>query len=110
MRAKVTMRSNRPRLVVFFLATCVAVAWLSRSPAAQAPAACPGESSLFHPCALARAKSYRPARTPDGKPNLQGFWRGPASGTENIEEHPKTDDDDGGKSLIVDAVALLRAW
>jgi hypothetical protein len=25
-----------------------------------------------------------------------------ASGTENIEEHPKTGDDDGGKSLVVD--------
>ena len=89
------MRSNRPGVVVLLFATCVVVAWLSRSPAAQAPAACPSESSLFHPCALARAASYRPVRTPDGKPNLQGFWRGPASGTENIEEHPKTDDDDG---------------
>ena len=96
------MRSNRPGVVVLLFATCVVVAWLSRSPAAQAPAACPSESSLFHPCPLAPAARYLPVRTPDGKPNLQGFWRGPASGTENIEEHPKTDDDDGGKSLIVD--------
>ena len=83
-RAKVTgkMRSSR-RLIVFLVATCAGVALLSRSSDAQAP-------------------SYRPARTSDGKPDLQGFWRGPASGTENVEEHPKTDDDDGGKSLIVD--------
>lgn len=96
-RAKATtrMRSNRLRWVVFFVATLAAVAWLSRSSAAQAPA------------------SYRPAQTPDGKPDLQGFWRGPASGTENIEEHPKTDDDDGGKSLIVDPAdgkVPYQAW
>jgi len=78
------MRSNRRRLVVLLVATCVSVAWPSRSSDAQAPA------------------SYRPARTPDGTPDLQGFWRGATSGTENIEEHPMTDDDDGGKSLIVD--------
>jgi hypothetical protein len=66
----------------------------------QAP--CPGEPALFRPCALARAKTFKPPRTPDGKPDLQGFWRGQPSGTENIEEHPMTDDDNGGKSLIVD--------
>lgn len=96
------MRSNRRRLFVLLVATCASVGWLSRSSDAQAPAACPGESSLFHPCALQRAASYRPARTADGKPDLQGFWRGATSGTENIEEHPMTDDDDGGRSLIVD--------
>lgn len=66
----------------------------------QAP--CPDEPALFHPCALERAKTFAPPRTPDGKPDLQGFWRGQTSATENIEEHPKTDDDNGGKSLIVD--------
>jgi hypothetical protein len=68
---------------------------------AQTQAGCPGEPALFHPCALARAKTFNPPRTPDGRPDLQGFWRGQPAATENIEEHPKTDDDDGGKSLIV---------
>ena len=49
-----------------------------------------------------RQGDVRPPRTPDGQPDMQGFWRGPASGTENIEEHPMTDDDNGGKSLIVE--------
>lgn len=85
MLAKVTIRmpSSRWRLGVLVLATCASVAFLSRSSDAQ-------------------AQSYRPATTPDGRPDLQGFWRGPASGTENVEEHPMTDDDNGGKSLIVD--------
>jgi hypothetical protein len=51
---------------------------------------------------LARARTFVPPRTPDGHPDLQGFWRGQPAATENVEEHPKTDDDDGGKSLIVD--------
>ena len=87
-----------------------AVLWLTLSHAAgqsgPAPdARCPEESALFHPCALARAKTFRPRRTPDSTPDIQGLWRGgPPAGTENIEEHPATPDGDdaGGKSLIVD--------
>src|SRR5687767_5078209 len=67
---------------------------------AQSP--CPAEPALFHSCALARARTFVPPRTSDGRPDLQGFWRGQPAATENVEEHPKTDDDDGGRSLIVD--------
>jgi hypothetical protein len=63
---------------------------------------CPPDPASFHACALERARQVTPPRTPDGTPDFQGFWRGQASGTENIEDHPMTDDDDGGKSLIVD--------
>jgi hypothetical protein len=80
----------------------IGAASLLASHVAQAQQGCPAEAALFHPCALARAKTFRPPRTRDGKPDLQGFWRGPAYGTENVEEHPMTDDDNGGKSLIVD--------
>ncbi|MEO8257528.1 MAG: hypothetical protein ABI868_09320 [Acidobacteriota bacterium] len=72
----------------------------SQAPVNGAP--CPAEPALFQPCALARARTFAPPRTPDGRPDLQGIWRGVASGTENIEDHPKTGDDDGGKSLLVD--------
>jgi hypothetical protein len=77
-----------------------AVGQRGQRPGAQAP--CPADPAAFHACALARAKSFVPPRTRDGHPDLQGFWRGQPAATENIEEHPKTDDDDGGKSLIVD--------
>ena len=88
--------------MVCLAGTLSSVLLLSHAPGAQAPPGCPGEPALFHPCALSRAASYRPPRTADGMPDLQGFWRGPASGTENVEEHPMTDDDNGGKSLIVE--------
>jgi hypothetical protein len=96
---------------VIVVAAVVAMTSLSRAgetagqdtPAARArQTSCPGEPALFHPCALAKAKTFNPPRTPDGRPDLQGYWRGLASATENIEEHPATDDDAGGKSLIVD--------
>ena len=72
------------------------------------PSGCPGEPALVHPCALEKARTFRPPRTRDGRPNLQGFWRGQPSATENIEEHPKTEDDDGGKSLIVEPAFMKR--
>ena len=82
------------------LAGLAGAASLSHTLSAQAQP-CPAEPALFHPCAQAKAKTFRPPRTRDGRPNLQGFWRGPASGTENVEAHPMTDDDNGGPSLIV---------
>jgi len=72
------------------------------TPAGRAQPSCPAEPVRFHPCALEKAKTFDPPRTTDGKPDLQGFWRGQAAATENIEAHPKTDDDDGGATLIVD--------
>ena len=64
---------------------------------------CSEEPAEFHRCALARAKAFNPPRTPDGKPDFQGFWsRIAARNMENIEEHPEGLDGSGGKSLIVD--------
>src|SRR5688572_906947 len=92
--------SAQARITVALTAGCLSLV-LSRGVAsAQGP--CPAEPALFHSCAVAKARTYAPARTSDGQPDLQGFWRGQPAATENVEEHPKTDDDDGGKSLIVD--------
>lgn len=91
--------------VIATAAVAAVVSLASVRAAGQAPRAggdCPAEPTLFHPCALARAKAFSPPRTPDGKPDMRGFWRGQTSATENIEEHPKTEADGGGKSLVVD--------
>jgi hypothetical protein len=91
-----------PAIVVVVMTMPNAVAGGQGAQGTRPQTSCPPEPAQFHPCALTLARSFQPPRTPDGAPDLQGFWRGPAAGTENIEEHPKTDDDDGGKSLIVD--------
>jgi hypothetical protein len=94
------------RFAVVLLPVCATIASvtlvLQGQGRAAAAANCPGDPALFHPCALKRALAFVPPRTKDGVPDLQGFWRGQASGTENVEKHPMTDDDDGGESLVVD--------
>jgi hypothetical protein len=64
---------------------------------------CSEEPAVFHPCAIAKAKTFDPPRMPDGTPDFQGFWtRIVARNMENIEEHPQGLDGNGGMSLIVD--------
>jgi len=64
---------------------------------------CSEEPAQFHRCAMEKAKTFMPPRTPDGHPNLQGYWsRIGIRNMENIEEHPETMDGSGGTSSIID--------
>ena len=71
-------------------------------PAPPLAAGCPDAPAQFHPCALAKAKTYSPPLMPDGHPDLNGIWRGRTGATENIEEHAEEFDTSAGPTLIVD--------
>jgi hypothetical protein len=65
-------------------------------------AGCPLDPVKFHECALPKLKAFNPPRTPDGKPDMQGYWER-AFTSQDVEEHGA----DGlnvqpGPSLVVD--------
>lgn len=70
--------------------------------AAARPDDCPRDPVSFHPCALAKARTYMPPRTADGRPDLQGYWRGQGGGVENIEAHAGNGDVNAGPTWVVD--------
>lgn len=69
---------------------------------APQPGGCPADPVRFHPCALAKARAFSPPRTADGKPDMQGIWRGQTGGVENIEEHAGNGDVNAGPTFVVD--------
>ena len=65
-------------------------------------AGCPLEPVQFHECALPRMKAFDPPRTPDGKPDLQGYWDR-AFTSQDVEEHGSDGlNTQAGPSLVID--------
>jgi hypothetical protein len=54
-------------------------------PMPESIAGCPTALAAFHACALEKAKTFNPPRTPSGKPNLQGYWRSRLTQSFSIE-------------------------
>ncbi len=70
--------------------------------APRTAAGCPLDPVKFHECALPKTKTFNPPRTPDGRPDMQGYWER-AFTSQDIEEHGA----DGlnvqpGPSLVID--------
>jgi len=64
---------------------------------------CSEEPAVLQRCGREKAKAFTPPRTPEGVPDLQGFWgRIGARTANNIEEHAAGYDGTGGRSLIID--------
>ena len=105
---------------VTVLAGVITVTTFLPAPAAgqQAPAppqsVCPSDDpAVFHACAKEAAKNYTPPRTADGHPDFGGYWRHRTPGHEDLEAHPRTPEDSGGPSVIVDPAdgkVPMQAW
>jgi hypothetical protein len=85
----------------------VAQAWVTDS-------VCPDDSHAeFHACATKAGQSFKPPLTADGQPNMRGIWRRRATAHESINAHPKTIDDQGGVSFVVDppnGIVPIQPW
>jgi hypothetical protein len=62
---------------------------------------CPIDPVKFHECALPKTKIFNPPRTPDGRPDMQGYWER-AFTSQDIEEHKAGFGVQAGPSLVVD--------
>jgi hypothetical protein len=84
---------GRVSTVVVAAAVMICGAFVTDGSGAQASknrpvvAGCPSVSAKFHPCALAKARSFNPSRTLNGEPDLTGLWDAPlAQGFQNVED------------------------
>ncbi len=103
--------SNQFVATTIALATVAATSSLIPSPATAqtwvTASICPDNvPAVFHRCAMEAAKAFDPRRTHDGRPDMGGIWHLPdgkiGGAYEDLEEHPRTLEDAGGPSTIVD--------
>jgi len=68
---------TRPACVTVALGVLLGTATAAAQTPVRPPtlAGCPTENLAFHTCALQKATTFSPPRTPSGRPDLQGYWR-----------------------------------
>jgi hypothetical protein len=74
--------------------------WAQNTPPRTA-AGCPLDPVKFHECALPKTRTFNPPKTPDGRPDMQGYWDR-AFTSQDIEEHTAGFGIQAGPSLVVD--------
>ena len=62
-----------------------------KPPIPAALAGCPTDNLAFHTCALPKANTFNPPRTPAGRPNLEGYWRSRLTQAWSVEGVPVDD-------------------
>jgi hypothetical protein len=95
------MRFLRACSVAVLIVTASSVCAWAQAPAPAMAAGCPLEPVRFHGCALPKAKTFNPPRTPDGRPDMQGYWER-AFTSQDIEEHGAGFGIQAGPSLVID--------
>jgi hypothetical protein len=73
----------------------------AQAPATGTAAGCPLDPVKFHACARPKTKTFNPPRTPDGRPDLNGYWER-AFTSQDIEDHGDGLGVQAGPSLVID--------
>ena len=91
------------RLAVYTTLVLISGSALFAQQAPRMAAGCPlADPMKFHACALEKIKTFTPPRTPDGVPDMQGYWDR-AYTSQDIEEHQANGlNIQAGPSLILD--------
>ena len=73
----------------------------SQAPPRTTAGGCPLEPVKFHECAVPKTKTFNPPHTPDGRPDMQGYWDR-AFTSQDVEEHVAGFGVQAGPSLVID--------
>lgn len=83
------------------MCTLAAVPASAQEAAATTAAGCPLDPVRFHACAVTKARAFTPARTADGRPDMQGYWNRTVT-SQDIETHTAGFGTQAGPSLVID--------